>query len=421
MMTRMATVTSTRNTEQSIWLVLIAGCLAVPIAARGSITGLLVAFGFVIWAIMSTVSKTPILKWTWVFATLWSATQAVSNYAHGQYFVTALVYMGITIALFASGLYWIHDKAGIPVALIAAATAVGWIALKLATGVLATGNPWKYGLAVPIGILVMSLAYHFRASRRTLVVLLLALAVASRVFDNRIQTALFALTAVAVFFSYDDPERQKRRFKSTLAVLCLIVGLVYALYPVAASEGAFGARAALQQQRDDANDANYLLSIRKELPMTAYIAAQNPVLGIGSYRRISNTESSAAVRFVEGFSGPINPSEKAYITGALDDRAGYKAHSASVSSVMFGGLLAAPFWIFLLWVTIRGVLSVIRGNAVIPALVFYMSGLIVWDALFSPLNANTHLTIGFLLFLLAVGARRRSQAPCVRTEGLAMA
>ncbi|MFI7169533.1 hypothetical protein [Rhodococcoides fascians] len=407
----MPSAVSTRSNDQPVWLVLIAGCLAVPIAARGSITGLLVAFGFVIWAIMSTVSKTPMLKWTWVFATLWSAAQAVSNYAHGQYFVTALVYMGITIALLASGLYWIHDKAKISVALISAATAVGWIVLKLATGVLATGNPWKYGLAVPVGILVVAVAYHFRASRRTLVILLLALAVTSRVFDNRIQTALFALTAVAVLFSYDDPIRQKRRFKSTLAVLCLIIGLVYALYPIAASEGAFGARAAQQQQRDDANDANYLLSIRKELPMTAYIAAQNPVLGIGSYQRISNSESSAAVRFVEGFSGPINPSEKAYITGALDDRAGYKAHSAAVSSVMFGGLLAAPFWIFLIWVTIRGVLSVLRGNAALPALVFYMSGLIVWDALFSPLNANTHLTVGFLLFLIAAGSRQQSHAP----------
>jgi hypothetical protein len=393
---------SARNTD--VWFVLIVVCASIPILAKGSVTGLIAIFGLLIWAILPTALKLPMLRHLWITATLWSAAQAVSNYAHEQYYMTFLIYVGVTIALFASGLYWIHETVGMSITTISIAVGIGWIGARLATGVLDTSNPWKYGLATPIAITVIAYAYHKRASRRVIALIFIALAITSRVYDNRMQTGLFALAAAAVLLISDDPERQRNKAKMTLAVLAAMVAVVYVAYPSAADDGLFGDRAMLQQQRDDLNDANFLLSIRKELPLTVYLAAQNPTLGIGSYTRISRQESAEALAFVRTLTGPINPSEQVYLTGGLDDRSGYKAHSQAVSSVLFAGVLASPFWIWLLFQCWKALLSIARGRALVPGLMFYMVGVVMWDLLFSPMNNTTHLTVGFLIFLVAAGA-----------------
>lgn len=392
-----------------LWYVLLVACMAIPVLGKGSVTALIGVFVLLIWAILLTALKLPMLRNMWITALAWSVGQALSNYAHGQYFITFLIYVGLTIAILASGLYWIHETVKLSAASISVAVGLGWLLLKVATGVLDTVNPWKYGLSTPIAIIVIAFAYHKNASRRAIALLFVALAITSRIYDNRIQTALFALAAAAVLFVTDDPERQRTRAKKTLATLGVIVAFVYLAYPSAADEGVFGERAMVQQQRDDQNDANFLVSIRKELPMTAYLAAQNPVLGIGSYTKITRQESAEAIHFVEGFTGPISLPERVYLTGGLDDRAGYKAHTEAVSAVLFAGVLAAPFWIWLMIQNGKAMLSIARGRAVLPGLMFYMIGLVTWDLLFSPMNSNTHLTIGFLLFLIAVSVKNAAR------------
>jgi hypothetical protein len=397
---------NSRSQFKGFWFALIVIGTAIPVVGPGSVTGLLGIFVLLLGAILVLALRIPMLRNLWTVAIVWSTGQALSNIAHGQYYVTFLIYAGITIALLASGLYWIHETVQLSATSIAIAFGVGWALLKISTGVLSSVNPWKYGLSIPIAIIVIAFAYHRRASRKFIALLFVGLAITSRYFDNRFQTALFVLAAIAVLSITSDRSRQKRRVKGTLLALAAAGAVIYIAYPSAADEGLLGERAMIQQQRDDQNDANFLLSIRKELPMTYYLAAQNPVLGIGSYSKITSSESAAAIGFVEKFTGPIDASERVYITGGLGDRAGYKAHSEAASGLLYAGVLAAPFWIWLLVQIGKALLTIVRGKAIMPGLMFYMTGLVTWDLLFSPLDGNTHLIVGFFLFIVAASAKK---------------
>ncbi|QGP87133.1 hypothetical protein GKZ92_05390 [Gordonia sp. 135] len=234
----------------------------------------------------------------------------------------------------------------------------------------------------------------------------------SRIYDNRFQTALFILAAIVVILLGS-------RLQGRSGILLLLAGLtaaMYLFYPAVAISGALGERAQAQQIRDNANDASFLLSIRKELPMTAYLAGSNLPTGIGSYSAIDIEQSGRALTFVESFTGPTERSEVVYLTGGLEaSTLGYKAHSQAFSAILFAGLLAIPFWLWAGFKLLGGITNVCARRSPVPGLTFYMITLALWDTLFSPMNANTHLTLGFALFLvlLALNSRKSSSVPLV--------
>lgn len=393
-----------RNRDALLWLIGLVGAIAIPIAAGGKINLAEVAFLFLIFVILSTLRGHQFLRHLWVFALLWSGAQVVSNIVHDQGFVTAPVLAGPTVALLATGLYWMHLKLGISVPDILIAVGIGWVALEVvAGGALSSSNPWKYHLATPLAVAVLAFAYKRQWKRMTLVVLLFAFAAASRFYDSRVQTALFLVAAIALLLVTSDRVAQRKRSGKTLAFLLLGAVAVYLAYPSLAMSGYLGDRAYRQQVSYEAEDANFVLATRIEFPQVAYLVTQNPVLGIGSYAPVGRAESAASVNFVDDYISHVTPSDRNYLTRNSDGSwVGYRAHSSAMSSALYAGVLALPFWIFLLVRNARGVVRFARGQVVVPALFIYLCGLTTWDVFFSPLTNRTHMSIGVMMFLLAV-------------------
>lgn len=386
---------------------------AVPLVGNGSITGLILAMTITLVPILLTSLRNRQLILLWLTAVCWMIGQAYANYAADQIYLTYPLYVGYTIALLASGLFAMVVRLKIQPLDLTIAFSLGWILLKLSTGVLDTSNPWKYGLSTPIAILLLATCYRCGYRYWGIINALAALAVVSRIFDNRIQTALFAIAAVTVLV-IGNKSRANSRTRSALIAILTVGTLLYLAYPSLAIEGWFGQRAEAQQTRDNENDADFLLSIRKELPMTAYLASRNLPVGIGSYSTIGVVDTGEALAFVERFTGPIAADEIVYLSDGLELRpVGYKAHSEAFSAILYGGILAAPFWIWLVYYLIRGISCIGRKESIAPAIILYVAGTAMWDLLFSPMNNNTHLVVGFAIFIIAINQKTASTSQSI--------
>ncbi|MFC0449804.1 hypothetical protein [Rhodococcus jostii] len=394
------------------WLFALVFAVAIPVAGGGGVLAADVLMAIMLWpALLSLLNREIFLRRLWLVALLWSAAQVVSDLVHKQYHFSSLMYVAPVTALLATGLLWLHSQRAISVSALLVAVGAGWMILEIISGnILSSSNPWKYGLSTPVTILVLSIAYNRKMSRATIVGLLLALAVTSYLFDSRIQLALFLVCAISLCFVHDSRSKQERRTTRTIGSLLIVGFSLYSAYPAAASSGILGVRASQQQAVYDKEGANYVLATRKEFPQIAYLVSQNPVLGIGSYGALSREQRSGALEFVDSHVAPLTATDRSYLTSSASTNVGYRAHSSAMSSALYAGIFALPFWVFLLVQNGRAALRFAQGRGTVPVLLLYMCALTTWDAFFSPITNRTHLSVGITLFLLAVVMKREKNA-----------
>lgn len=396
---------STSSSSASIWAIGVVVLVAVPVFGGGSIVAFevfAVVFG---WSAFIRIARhSSVLRWTWLLALLWASAQVVSNLSHAQYNLSSLMYVGPMIATIATGLYWVRRRAGLSVPAVLISFGLGWLILDVVfLGILsASSNPWKYGLSLPVAIIVLAAASRVNVGRISMILLLMLLAVVSLVFDSRLQTALFLVCALATWLTSAGTNSQEKG-KGILAIVGIasIVAGVYWIYPSAALSGSLGDRAYRQQVSYESDGSNYVLATRKEFPQIAYLVSQNPILGIGSYAPLDRTQRADALEFVDKYVAHLTPLDRTYLTSSATTNVGYRAHSAAMSSALFAGVLTLPFWVFLLVQNMRGVRRFARGSAVVAPLALYFFLLSTWDSFFSPINNVTHLSIGVTLYLVA--------------------
>jgi hypothetical protein len=142
-----------------------------------------------------------------------------------------------------------------------------------------------------------------------------------------------------------------------------------------------------------------------ELPHTFFLALQNPFIGIGSFGRADAQDSYAALAFVNSNVAPVSPNITNYLLGDAFGFPGYNAHTAMLGSFLFAGILALPFWIFVLYYAFRSFGALIAGKSEMPAVLMYLAGLTIWDTFFSPLTTRSHIGFAIALFVFAVALR----------------
>lgn len=373
--------------------------IAIPLVGNGrllALHALLVLIGPVVLAFSLRHRG---LRALWIVVALWSAAQLVSDLVHGLPIPSAVLLAGPTIAALASGLFWIHQRAplSLPATLIAAG--LGWIALEVIAGeAVASGNPWKFGFSTPVIVLALALAYRRRVNRHGIILLLIALAGVSLYFDSRTQTGLL-LIAAAVVAALRVQSGQRKGSSRPLIVLLIAAAVAYTAYPAAAVSGLLGDRAQQQQLTYTQQDANFLLATRLEMPQMAYLSVRHFGLGVGSYNAISDEEANAALEFLDKNVAPLSSAQQSYLVNYPAGSPGYNTHSQALTSVLFAGFLAIPFWVYLgalIWRALRRLAS---QAATMPALLVFLSALSVWDALFSPYATRSHITFAITIFV----------------------
>lgn len=255
---------------------------------------------------------------------------------------------------------------------------------------------WKWELSEPISIAALALCdISWRTGRRLpTFVTLLVLAALNVVCDFRsFAVALLCTLLLAVIAS----TRRIRLRLSTVVVLggipcLLLVGGFFA----AARAGWLGERSMLQFRSESVDVWTIMVNGRPEGLQSLFLISQQPY-GWGSKPDVDGVTFARSLTFVSDHRVEIFENlPKDWLAKA---NPGLAAHSSALDTVVQAGLLAAPFWAYILFVGLRRAMTAIRTRAG-PLTVFWTVA-IVWNVLFEPMVWPKHVLLaGYLALVL---------------------
>jgi hypothetical protein len=267
----------------------------------------------------------------------------------------------------------------------------------------AAADPWKWGLAVPVG-LVLAAGLSGRAGNRLpwlTVVMFVAFGILNLMLNYRSLGGISLLTAGYLSLSAVVGRRESAAHQSTLrAVLGLaflaIAGLaVLGLYSAAASQGWLGSEAKSKYVLQ-AGAFGALLGGRPEALVSTQAILDSPVLGHGSWAKDPKYAKLLADR------------QKALGYNVTSEYVGtdlIPAHSYLLGAWVWAGFLGAVFWLAVaanaVWLLAN--LYSLRVEAA-PLLVF-AAMLLLWDIAFSPYGLNGRIVAPYELALCLLGVR----------------
>src|ERR1700722_49893 len=261
-------------------------------------------------------------------------------------------------------------------------------------------SPWKFGVAVPMTMLVALIAGISKRFRIIGVLIpLCALAVLHVYKDCRILAVIALLSAIYSLFLMAQKRQQLGGLRRVLLVLLVIaaVGGFASIYNHYAREGAFGKYAQQKTEAQSAGEGGALLGGRREILASSQAILDSPILGHGSWAR--DAQYSAILQQRSDDLG-----YKRFQGGKLDDL--IPTHSYIFGSWVDGGIAGGIFWLYILVYTLYTTFNATGREPLLPF--FACIGLMLtWDILFSPLGTPTRFVAPF--FVAAIILFRRFQ------------
>jgi hypothetical protein len=406
-----ATKAVVRSRHAALWLGITAIGIAIPVYSSGLLLAAHLACVGIAPVLAVFAFRDAFLRDLWIVSFLWAGAQFVSDLVQGGQLGSQPTVIGPAVALLATFLVWLVRANHVDATSVLIAATVGWIALELiAGGAAARGNVWKYGLSYPVALLLVALAQRARVKRRAYAFILFGLAALSVVADARFSAGLFLVCGALILIMRPVAADERPRSRAALVVVLAAVVTLYMAYPSIALSGALGERAYAQQVAYQAEGTNFLLATRMELPHTAVLFALNPLLGIGAHGSIDSSAAQIALDVVNDYVTPLQPNDIRYLVSADEGTTGYHAHTAALASLLFAGLLAAPFWLNLVLRNFRALTQVARGTDYFVAPALLLIGQTTWDLLFSPLNNRLHVSLALAFFVLWILNAKASQS-----------
>jgi hypothetical protein len=353
----------------------------------------------------------PLLRRVAIFAALWSSATLLSAEVHHDKLVTQLGLYGIVVLFSVVAMWWLYEVVGLKRETVVILVSAGWLALNSSHGLIEdySVNAWKYAIGVPISLLALGVGWRLRLPRLALVSLLCGISALSLMNDSRFLAGLSAAVALATLL-HRSGNVTRASVGRQLATLALGIVAISAIYPPLAEKGYFGQRAQTQQTQINAQGVNFLFSNRPEMVQSAWIAAHHPLLGIGPGSRLTSVESNNSIKFLISLGLPMDVNRENYLLGntASQNYAadGYASHSSAFDSVTHAGILAAPFWIFYVFLLTRMILTRSREYVHAIPVTLWLSLLGLWDVFFSPLSGTQWPEISLALFLAATSMTR---------------
>jgi hypothetical protein len=282
----------------------------------------------------------------------------------------------------------------------------GVLTFFIAPGEFAADYPWKFGLSLPITILVCLLAGMIARRSRIAAVTMLATIGAINLFLGF--RSLGGVCTAAAIYSYfqlsprfADSRLRKLQKVWTVAGLAAGVWGISAIYGHGAESGWFGEVEREKYELQSSGDAGIVLGGRYDLLGASVAIFDSPLLGHGSwakdpmYRAILNASMAEL-----GYEN----------TGADDLQDGLiPSHSYLFGAWVESGIVGALFWFWVLWLTASALMRASGREPLVPFFAF-MGMLLVWNVLFSPYGADARFTATYFVYAMILFASH-SQAP----------
>jgi len=268
-------------------------------------------------------------------------------------------------------------------------------------------SPWKFGVAVPMTMLIALIAGIFKNFRIFgVLVPLSALAILHVYKDCRILAVIALLSAIYSIFLMSQDRQELGGLRRALLVFLVVaaIGGFASIYNYYAREGAFGKYAQEKTEAQSAGEGGALLGGRREILASSQAIIDSPILGHGSWAR--DPKYSALLQQRSDDLG-----YKRFQGGKLDDL--IPTHSYVFGSWVDSGIAGGIFWLYVLIFTIYTTFNASGKEPLLPFFAF--AGLMLtWDTLFSPLGTPTRFVAPF--FVASIILFRRFQTNPIEYE-----
>jgi hypothetical protein len=372
---------------------------------------LLAAFPFVVYRHRRWLQVEPVRKFLYL-GLLWLAAQVLTDVVrHSPFedYSRGWLKILLTLTHFATIALLIRQSQRRLILYGAGLFLGGVLTFFIAPGVYAADYPWKFGLGLPITILVCLVAGMLaRRSQIAAVTMLAAIGAINLFLGFRSLGALCAVAAIYSYFQLSprlvDSRLRKRRTVLTIAGLVAGVWGITAIYAHGAQSGWFGEAEQEKYEFQSGGAAGVALGGRSDLLAASAAIFDSPLLGHGSWAK--------------------DPMYKAIMLASMaelgyENLEGYEEDLIPSHSYLFGawvesGIVGAVFWFWVLWLAASALIRASGREPLFPFFAF-IGMLLIWNVLFSPYGADarftaTYLVYAMILFALHSQAQKRTHA-----------
>jgi hypothetical protein len=278
-----------------------------------------------------------------------------------------------------------------------------WVALLYGVGLLLriaqagglfSENPWKYGFALPVTVISLSLAWAMR-SQKLAFGLLLALALASALNDSRSAFALLLLTAVLLLWSRRPRHGLNRRWVGSLILLVVAFIGMYRLAETLILDGALGQATQARTQVQLQSNHSLFLGSRPEIGATLALMKANPEgFGVGIQVTPADIETAE-----QGMASLGHPPDVHYVEGYMFG-SGVELHSVTGDLWAPFGVVGVAIALLILVFTVYNLAKEVSSASARPLLIFL--GLeVLRDIVASPIGTSILVWMLFLGLMAA--------------------
>lgn len=298
-------------------------------------------------------------------------------------------------------LLWARTVIGAP--MVAVWFGLGMVAaIPLGNG-LSSVNVWRFGLSLPLTVLLLALAWRW-SSRLMEFAVIAVIGVVGALNDARSGSAMLVMTAALVLWQL-RPSSPGGRGSTvrTLLGLGVLAAAVYTIAQAVILGGLLGERTQERTQAQIDTSGNLIVGGRPEAAATVELVVNRPLgYGSGALPTLSDILSAKTGMSFIGYQ-PNNGYVERYMFGN-----GYEVHSMIGDLWVRFGLLGAALVVLLFVLTFRAIGDGLARRAA-SALVVWLAIRMLWNLCFSPIDSSMLLTMLFLgVAFVPVATRHRA-------------
>lgn len=279
--------------------------------------------------------------------------------------------------------------------------ASGVLGYFIAPNIYASGDPWKWAFAMPIGF-ALAAALSGSIATRTPLMPIGAFAVfgaLNLVFGFR---SLGGVAVLASGYLLLNTLVGRRQARARPSIRTVIVGLLFSVvaafgvlqgYDAAAASGLLGADAQAKYLAQS-GALGVLVGGRPEILASTQAIIDSPILGHGSWAK--------DFKYVDLLSARLSSLD--YANGAGPGDVGLiPAHSYLMGSWVWAGLLGGVFWVAILLFSGWLLLSLYAIRLTLEPLLVFSTALLIWNIAFSPYGNSARLLAMYAIALCLLG------------------
>lgn len=285
-------------------------------------------------------------------------------------------------------LLWARTVIGGP--MVAVWFGVGMVASIPLGNSLSSVNVWRFGLSLPLTVLLLALAWRW-SSRAMELAVIAVIGVIGGLNDARSGSAMLLMTAALVLWQL-RPSTPGRRGSTirTLLGMGVLGSVVYTVAQAVILGGFLGERTQERTQAQIDTAGNLLVGGRPEAAATVELLANRPLgYGSGAMPTLSDILSAKTGMSFIGYQ-PNNGYVENYMFGN-----GYEVHSTIGDLWIRFGVFGAAIALLLFVLTFRAIGDGLARRTA-SALMIWLAVRMLWNLLFSPLDSSMLLTMLFL-------------------------